>query len=501
MTAWLKARPERVFLIVAAYFALNVIVRMAMPHALESDEAEQVFFAQWWALGYGPQPPFYNWLQHAVFDLFGVSMLALSATKCVLLFLIYLFYGLTARMLLKDRSWLPIVVLSLLTIPQISFEAQRDLSHTVAVTFAASFFLFAAVLTLKRPSLSSYALLGLASGLGLLAKYNFALLPAAVFVAVLADRDLRARLFDWRIFVSAAIAILLFLPHAVWLAENLQAASANTIGKLTSGDAHANILTGWLEGVGSLAIALIGFAGLTLVVYAVIFRKALPGACRAGTDWTRFFERMILAILAFILLMILVGADNIKDRWLTPLLFLLPLYFCLKLEAAGESGSTMLKPFWRTAAVIMTVIPAALFLRMPLAHFTGDYQRPSTNYTGAFDTMTVDRTPGLVVTDRKLYAGSLRLKHPDIPFATSEFSLFETAHHADADHPILLFWIKKNSDAGMPASLVGWLDKEGLPQPTDQEMKQVAIPYHYARGDDAELFGYAWIIPPAASSD
>ena len=52
-----------VFGLLAGYFILQVIVRIVMPPTLGLDEAEQAFRSQWLAAGYGPQPPFYNWLQ------------------------------------------------------------------------------------------------------------------------------------------------------------------------------------------------------------------------------------------------------------------------------------------------------------------------------------------------------------------------------------------------------------------------------------------------------
>ncbi|MGO6903362.1 hypothetical protein ACCS96_24115, partial [Rhizobium ruizarguesonis] len=49
-----------IFVLLAAYFVLQVGVRLATSHSLDLDEAEQAFRSQWLAAGYGPQPPFYN---------------------------------------------------------------------------------------------------------------------------------------------------------------------------------------------------------------------------------------------------------------------------------------------------------------------------------------------------------------------------------------------------------------------------------------------------------
>ncbi len=76
--------------------------------------------------------------------------------KNLLLFSSYVLYGLTARLILRDKALVAITTLGLLTIPQMAFEMQRDLTHTVAVFFSASIFFYGFIRSLKQPSLASY---------------------------------------------------------------------------------------------------------------------------------------------------------------------------------------------------------------------------------------------------------------------------------------------------------------------------------------------------------
>ncbi|MGO8264153.1 hypothetical protein ACC763_39075, partial [Rhizobium ruizarguesonis] len=50
-------------LLTSTYFLLNIALRIALPHTLDLDEEEQSFYSQYLLAGYGPQPPFYNWIQ------------------------------------------------------------------------------------------------------------------------------------------------------------------------------------------------------------------------------------------------------------------------------------------------------------------------------------------------------------------------------------------------------------------------------------------------------
>ena len=62
----------------AAISLAHVAMRLLASPALKWDEAEQILWTQELALGYGPQPPLYTWLQWAMNQVFGPSVLALS---------------------------------------------------------------------------------------------------------------------------------------------------------------------------------------------------------------------------------------------------------------------------------------------------------------------------------------------------------------------------------------------------------------------------------------
>ncbi|MBW8786161.1 MAG: glycosyltransferase family 39 protein, partial [Rhizobium leguminosarum] len=226
-------------LLLAAYFVLNIALRISLPHSLELDEAEQSFFSQYLLAGYGPQPPFYNWMQYAVVSVTGMSIGALIVPKNILLFLSYLFYGLAGRRALKNEALAAVGMLALLTLPQVSYMAQQDLTHTTALLFASSLFLYGFFRTLDRPDIGSYLLLGLATGIGLISKYNFALMPVVALIAILPDSEWRRRALDWRMLAAAAVTLVIVLPHAIWLQGNLAFASSDTLVKMAAGSEPA----------------------------------------------------------------------------------------------------------------------------------------------------------------------------------------------------------------------------------------------------------------------
>jgi len=68
-------------LVLGAYFALQVLLRIWIGTGLQLDEAELVMRAQEFRWGYGPQLPLFNWLQFLTFKLIGVNVAALGLQR------------------------------------------------------------------------------------------------------------------------------------------------------------------------------------------------------------------------------------------------------------------------------------------------------------------------------------------------------------------------------------------------------------------------------------
>ncbi|MDQ0319643.1 4-amino-4-deoxy-L-arabinose transferase-like glycosyltransferase [Pararhizobium capsulatum DSM 1112] len=504
MIGLLTRRPTAVFLLIAGYFLLNVIVRLFLPHSLELDEAEQVFLSQWLALGYGPQPPFYNWLQQGIFSIFGTSVATLSIVKNLVLFLSYFFYGLTAFKLLSDKRLAVIAALGLLTIPQISFEAQRDLAHTVAVIFSSSLFFYMLVSTIQRPTAAFYALTGLAIGIGAISKYNFVLVPAAALLAMLCDPDLRRFVFDRRLVLTIIVAAIVILPHGFWILDNLRSATESTLGKMTESDNDSDLLEA-LDGGLSLLLAVLGFSALTALIFLGLFGKAMLSAFKAGNIWTRLIERTILFCLAAVILMIVFGgAEHIKDRWLAPMLLPLPLYLCLKAEAAGLEPKRAFRGMITIAAGIMLAVPAVLYGRVTFAPVTGVYKKLNVPYAALITTVSAQAIPSIIIAEDDHLAGNLRFQLPSVPVQSARHRGYEPEVTWTTGRPGLLIWrAEKNDDVSVPSELMEAAQRRFAVVRSDIEPKKISIPYifgPYVRGTDGDRydFGYAWVYPKAS---
>lgn len=486
--------PGGVYLLLAAYFAVNVLLRLAAPPALEIDEGQQLFLAQWLAMGYDSQAPMYNWVQYAVVQVLGDTVLSLTLLKNVLLFCSYGLLGLAAHIIIRDRALAVIATLGMITIPQIGYEAQRDLTHTVALLFAACLFIYALASALRTPSAFNYALAGLAIGIGTLSKYNFVLLPAAALLALALDKQHRARLLDPRMILTVVIAGAIVAPHAVWFIGHVSEATELTVLKLAR---NAGDNPGPLTGLLALLEAVAAITLPTLAVFALAFGRSLFRAWPFESAWTRLLGRiLVISTLLLLLLVLSGGATYIRHRWLVPLFFLLPLYLCAKLEAAGERPVGANRRFGAVVLAIMILVPTLIFVR-PFLGTLGHYSKQNIPYAQAVTDILAsnEKTPSIILAADQQLAGNIRLNTDDIPVMVRGYEWLEQPF--DRTAPVLAVWRRDDGRPApkMPNDFQAWIEAMTGSAAKDVEVRDIAVPYHYGRDGDVYHFGYAWIYP------
>lgn len=361
----------RALLAVLAYAATYLVLRLGEHGGLERDEAEMVYLARDLRLGYGTQPPLYTWLQWLAFQAFGPDRFALTIVKALSLGALYVAMF-RAALPWVGRGAAPAAAAALLLLPQIAWEAVRIQTHSVLMIALACGLLWAYAALLARPDRTRYAAFGLVAGLGLLAKYNFGILLAGVVGASLLVGEHRAVLWNRRAWISALVAMLVVLPHAVWMAQHLDAAFGGTLHKMQDGGAHAPYLRRVLHGALGLLSALAAFVAVPGVAFAYaawplraeLARDARTRAAQGrSTPEARFFFWLYALCLAQLILLVLLGVvGTIKERWLMPMLFSLPLGLLIWLPALRRPAPR--RRLLRIAAVAAVVTLALLPARI-----------------------------------------------------------------------------------------------------------------------------------------
>jgi hypothetical protein len=208
------ARPYAVWMlaIVAAITALRLVWLALQPADLFPDEAQYWVWSQSLALGYYSKPPLVAWLIALTTGLFGDSEFAVRLSAPLLHAGAAVFvYGIGAR--LYDQRvgfWSALTYASL---PGVSVSAFIISTDAPLLLFWAAA-LYAFVRAREEGGRGWWVTIGMAAGLGLLAKYAMVywLLSALGFVLVFPAerRHLRPLL------AAAGIALLIYLPNFWW---------------------------------------------------------------------------------------------------------------------------------------------------------------------------------------------------------------------------------------------------------------------------------------------
>ena len=218
-------RPERVLLVALVLLTAWRLLALALEAPpLQFDEAQYWFWGKHLDWGYYSKPPLIAWGIAASTGLFGDGMLAvrLPTLLCypVASWLIFL----AARRLFpsgQDGPYDPrlplIVALGYATLPTVSFYSWGATTDGwLILCWALGTFAMAELRDADR--WRDWLILGVATGLGVLAKY--AMLVFVVSVAAYLLLHARPRLMTPRPYVAAMIGVLIVLPNALWNARH-----------------------------------------------------------------------------------------------------------------------------------------------------------------------------------------------------------------------------------------------------------------------------------------
>jgi 4-amino-4-deoxy-L-arabinose transferase-like glycosyltransferase len=440
--------PRDFFSLLLIYFTLQLILRIWISSSLDLDESEQLVLTQKLSWGYGSQPPLYTWLQFGLFKFFGVSVFSLSLLKNILLFCTYLFTYLNARLITRSRACAMAAAASLLFIPQIAWESQRDLTHSVLAATLVCATMFCFLRLREKRTLAHYAIFGACAGMGVLSKYNFALVLVALALAAISTREFRAIILDQRIILAILIAALIVLPNALWALGHRDLA-LRSAGKFKIQES-SQWLHAIISGLKGLLVCSVTFFAPFAIAYGLIFwKRPATGAPAERNPHAALLLRMLLISYALIVIAIIaLRISEVRDRWLQPILISSPLLAIAWLQS--RLNLARLRCLLAIAGVVMVLVTVALHGRILWAerlHRTQPWNRP-------YDALAQQLKPAIapaatVLTDTTLLAGNLRMNIPGKIFTTPELApLFApTLEGRDALVQVALVW-----DAGGDAA-------------------------------------------------
>ena len=469
------------FLALTSYFALHIVLRVALSDSLDYDEAEQALLGQWLLAGYTEQPPLYTWLQHFLFVLFGKNVFAVSLLKNGLLFLTYSCVYFAACEILKDRRPAILAAFSLLLIPQIGWESQRDMTHTTLVVFAASATLWQTLRLLKNQHFTNYCILGLLLGTGIMAKANYALFLTILTLAFCSFAEGRKILFNKKIIASLLFAAIFTAGYFLWMAENQDIVFSAT-HKFKRGMENY-----WLLGISSLFSNSFLFLTPLWLFCMLIFPLIFLRDENPNSDFHhKFISRYLLILFAVLIIIVLLfKVTYVKDRWLQPVLFTAPIFFFSRLDPAAIS-SKKFKTYLGIILLAALSVYSAFTLRVVGASMLQSFCR--LNYP--FNVMAEDMrksgfTDGLIVSNNRFLAGNLHFRFPTSTAIIPDYR-FEALIEKDRYSFMAIVW-KADESQTLPVGLDSYLQEKFSIHGADFPVNYFNHPYLFARTETVTL--------------
>ncbi len=473
---------RRFLLLLALYFLIHLGVRVFLSSSAELDESEQLLLTQDMRLGYGSQPPLYTWIQAGLFFLCGINVFALAVFKNFLLFLSYFFVYLSARELTRDSTRSVIAMLSLLLIPQIFWESQRDLTHSVLGTAMAAGSLFVMLRLLKTGRLRYYVLFGLCAGFGILAKYNYGIFLIALLLAAGSIRNFRPRVLNRKMGLAVLCLLLVSAPHLYWMVTHTQA-TLSQVGKFHVASS-AGRLALFVLGFKSLGVAVLSFLGLLVPVVVLFFHKrgASVRVVNAHSDDRALILRTLLAGLGLCVLMIVFFKVSVfKDRWMQPLLFATPLY--LVMLPWARWNLTNARRYAAFTAVVAVGTWAVIAGRVLHVSDRGSVSRLSAPYAAlASQLRQAGFHGGHIMAQDRWVGGNLKLCFPESVVEAPEVPSF--AAPADSDRVVV--WNATNQSE-MPEMLRDFVRVRAGTDAGSLPTQWIEAPYSRASGRSMRL--------------
>jgi lipopolysaccharide core galacturonosyltransferase RgtB len=438
----------RAFTLLACYFLLQILFRTLVSDSAELDESEQLLWVQDWRWGYGSDPPLYTWLQILVFHLFGTGIFGLALLKNVLLFSAFLFTYLSAREASGDERLSVLAMFSLLLFPQITWESQRDLTHSVLATAlaAATFFMAARVARSRRPL--DYLLLGVCLGLGTLSKYSYCLFAFALGIAALTVPAFRGALLNKGLLLTFGAFLLITAWHFQWILRSPDLAWSRP-EEVIHGSASP-FLRARLLGVLSVVKCAVMLGAVPGAVYWLAFAgSANAQPASDGSASQHWIGRTWLVIGLMCLGLVLATGIELRDRWFQPVAFLGALSAAwLVRPRLGPLGERRFLALVGSLALIVLIVLPGIPLSASVTRRPTRLNAPYSELSKQLESVLPESA--LIVAANRLVGGNLRLRFQQHGVIAPEFR----AETISTNVPWFVIWDATKSPAPR-ADLVG----------------------------------------------
>ena len=339
----------------AAAFALAVVLASAtiwtaLPAALLSaphgDNVEQLNWSHALQWGYFKHPPLPTWLLHAAIAVFGPSatLTYALAMACVAVALLLL-WRCAYEVMDPGRALVALLVSSA---DYYLMGRGSFLNHNTVMLPFVALSAWAVLRIARGAGWQAWLVLGLAQALGLLTKYQMALVLCANGAALLAAGAHRQPRFAAHLALASAATLLPLIPHALWVADHgfstFEYAGHSLLADLPPGPRTVACASFLAQQLARLAPALLALALAHGLARARPHDSGATQTVQAGTAAARAGDReaqraltmLALVPLAGIVLLVLIVGVAPQNHWGASSTLLIPLLLVSRVRPGAQ---------------------------------------------------------------------------------------------------------------------------------------------------------------------
>jgi 4-amino-4-deoxy-L-arabinose transferase-like glycosyltransferase len=329
LTFWERfSEPQSVISFLFLYCALNFLVRAVVTPNFTLDESAQMLFSQTLQWSYRPgHPPLITWLSWASLAGTGGNRTAFLLLKYVVMALGLMAYFGAARIIIRDTLYAALAAFALLATISMGYLPLVDKPETVLLATMLAAYMWADARVLTHGTWLDHLVLGVVSGLGILAGYIFLVLPLALGIGAVLTPDLRRRLKPLPLLLAGAVAIAIAAPDA------LQSGYSST----------GPSLSGWVRDMGTVALAMVTFLLPAALAFPFLYWRACKPLDDVRADqedraWLRTYEiALITGIVTVLCVVFFADSEPFRTGGPYAAMLLLPIYAFLRVKVAGAT--------------------------------------------------------------------------------------------------------------------------------------------------------------------
>ena len=433
-------RDTPVWILLVSYLIIHIIIRLGFSSTLQVDDSEQVYFAQNLYLGYPiPQPPLYTWLTWIFFKIFGPGLFALTILKYSLIALTFYFIYKTSVFFVKEKYIQNLIILSYLLMPSFFWHMHQGFTHTILLGLSISSTFYYSISIISKEKFIDYIFLGVSIAVGFLSKYSYLIFIVLLIVTLISKSNSRKIIINKQILISLSVAIILTLPHTLWVLENFQNLFLSVNEKLSIDQSSS--LNNFFSLL-NLFKSSLGFISPLIFVFIIGFfrrdKKQDNQSSNINFEIIELFFKVLIVFSIFTLIFFTI--PHVKVRWLHPLLMLFPFWVIIKLHMTGRLDYFTKKLFTYSLIFITTIVIIIRLIQVSVGPDFGVYGRLNRPIVTALKKIPKELTnKSIIATNDAFMASHLLLNFENKILYRNEF--FNLEEESDK-----CLWVWDNDD-------------------------------------------------------